>query len=74
MKSLIALWVGALLVLGAVPLPLRAQDPPSDEDPKEKKHRIREEDAAALFEKGKKFFQEGKFHEAQDQLRMLQAR
>jgi hypothetical protein len=68
MKALLALFAAASL-LGAV-----AQDPPTDEDPKDKKHRIREEDAQALFEKGKKLFEEGKFQEALDQLKMLEAR
>ena len=74
MRVLLALAFAAL-VFGAAPLPLPAQDPPpQDEDPKEKKERMREEDATALFEKGKKLFGEGKFQEAMDQLKMLRSR
>jgi len=69
MKALLTLLAAAAL-FGAVP-----QDPPpADEDPKEKKERIREEDASALFDKGKKLFGEGKFQEALDQLKMLRSR
>ncbi|HKS17198.1 MAG TPA: DUF1570 domain-containing protein [Planctomycetota bacterium] len=69
MKALLALLAAATL-FGAVP-----QDPPpADEDPKEKKERIREEEAASILEKAKAFFTEGKFQEALDQLKMLRAR
>src|SRR5687767_3213372 len=75
MKALLAPLLGAVLAFGGFAHPLPAQDPPpADEDPKEKKQRMREEDATALFEKAKKCFQEGKFQEAQDQLKLLQSR
>src|SRR5262245_33742443 len=74
MNARLAILAAALLAFGAAPRPLPAQDPPTDEDPKEKKKRIREEDASALYDKAKKLFDEGKFQEAQDQFRMLRAR
>ena len=74
MKALLALLAGTFLFIGTAPVPLRAQDPPADEDPKAKKERLHEEAAAALYEKSKKLFEEGKFQEAQDQLKMLRNR
>src|SRR5687768_1676534 len=73
MRALLSLALAAL-VFGATAPPLPAQDPPADEDPKARKERIREESATALFEKSKKLFEEGKFQEAQDQLKTLRAR
>jgi hypothetical protein len=73
MRALLSLALAAL-VFGATAPSLPAQDPPADEDPKAKKERMHEENATALFEKGKKLFEEGKFQEAQDQLKMLRAR
>src|SRR5688572_24323062 len=66
--------LAALFAFAAAPLPLPAQDPPAEEDPKEKKRKMREEEAGSLFEKSKKLFEEGKFQEAQDQLKTLRSR